>query len=365
MGTIRAFRMDDIAQVAALWARVFRGGGAPSPPLCDYFERVFFGHPWPDEELPSLVYADAGGRAVGFIGVIPRPMMFEGRLVRAAVSTQLMIDPDCRSPLAAVELLRTLFAGPQDLCYSDGANDRSARVWQGAGGRISSLYCMEWTRALRPLRMASHRLEARRAVRPLLRAAAPILRALDVGAARSPLGPYRLPGGPVCGADATAAEILALLSDPPGRPLLKPTYDAASLQWVLQMAAERKATGRLRHAVVTDAGGRAAGWYVYYANPAGVSHVLQLGGTDRGIDRVLDQLFRDAYRHGSLAVSGQMEPRFIRQLSDHHCKFSCPSLGVLVHTRNERLLHAIDGGSALLSRLEGEWWLKFSSDAFG
>jgi hypothetical protein len=31
----------------------------------------------------------------------------------------------------------------------------------------------------------------------------------------------------------------------------------------------------------------------------------------------------------------------------------------LIHSRNEKLLNAIYHGDAFLSRLEGEWWMRF------
>src|SRR5438046_196924 len=43
-----------------------------------YFERIFFQNPWVDADLPSLVYEDETGRVGGFVGVVPRRMLFLG-----------------------------------------------------------------------------------------------------------------------------------------------------------------------------------------------------------------------------------------------------------------------------------------------
>ena len=133
LGHIRALAEDDIPQIADLYERVFSGGEASaSAALRSYLSEILWRHPWRDEELPSLVYEDDAGRVVGCLGVMPRPMSMNGRPVRAAVSHTLMVEPERRSTLAAVELLKTFFAGPQDLSMCEG-NTTSHRIWRVLG----------------------------------------------------------------------------------------------------------------------------------------------------------------------------------------------------------------------------------------
>ena len=100
-------------------------------------------------QLPSWV-ATEGARAVGFIGVMPRPMRLRGRALQAAVVTQLMVEPEKRFGMVAAQLLRKALAGPQTLTISDGANESSRRMWEALGGLTSTLYSLQWRRLLRP-----------------------------------------------------------------------------------------------------------------------------------------------------------------------------------------------------------------------
>src|SRR4051812_5223476 len=155
MAEIHPLGERDIPEVVDLFARVHpREGWASQGACAAYFRELFFGNPWVDAALPYRVARD-GGRIVGFVGVVPRPMLHRGRPLRAAVLTQLMIDPgDKRHRLAAAQLLRAALAGPQDLTLSDGANEASRRMWEACGGSALTLYGLQWRRLLRPARCA-------------------------------------------------------------------------------------------------------------------------------------------------------------------------------------------------------------------
>src|SRR5579862_6063959 len=100
MGHVRPFIEEDIPQVADLHRRVFRTGDSSSSHLQEsyrsYFEQIFLHNPWCDSTMPSLVYEETNGDIVGFLGVQPRRMSMNGRPVRAAVSSQFIVDPACR-----------------------------------------------------------------------------------------------------------------------------------------------------------------------------------------------------------------------------------------------------------------------------
>ena len=49
---------------------------------------------------------------------------------------------------------------------------------------------------------------------------------------------------------------------------------------------------------------------------------------------------------------------FALELSSSHCGFTWPG-GVLVQSRNKDILDVIHRGNAFLTRLEGEWWMRF------
>jgi hypothetical protein len=222
------------------------------------------------------------------------------------------------------------------------------------------LYNLHWTRPLRPARFALSLLEERRALPPLLTLLARPLGALaDALAAR--LHPNRLnrKEGDLTEDALDAAAMLAHLPEVADGNALQPEYDARSLAWLLEQTARKARHGKLRARAVLEGGRRLIGWYLYYVLAGGVSEVVQIAASNGSYDRVLQRLLADAWRHGATAVRGRLDPRHVQELSDRHCWFRREGTWTLVHSRHADLAAAIHQGSAFLSRLEGEWWLRF------
>jgi hypothetical protein len=354
---IRAFTPDDIPQVVDLHKRVFPNNSLSSNELGAYFLQLFFENPWYDADLPSLVYQEEGRTICGFYGVIPRRTRMNGRPIRVAVSSQFMVDPSARNRLAAVELQSAFFAGPQDLSFTDGANDASRKIWEGLGGFTAFPYSIHWTRLLRPTRYFLERWKerglstfAQLAIRP----ASVVADFLAISRSRSPF--YQVQQSPE--EDFTWDTLLEQLPKFTATKSLCPNYDERSLRWLLEQANEKKYHGRLCKSLVRNVGGQIVGWYMYYLNPNGVSQVLQIVATKNSIRRVLDQLFFHAWRLGSSAVSGRMDPEFITDFSEERCLFNFSGPWMLAHSKRADLVEAIQRGEAFLTRLEGEWWMR-------
>ena len=354
--SIRPFAEPDLRAVTALHRRLYPENAFPEADLRSYFQRIFFENPWYDPEFPSLVSEDSSGNVTGFLGVMQRCMVFQGRPIRVAVSAQLLVDPASRSSLAGVQLLQKYFQGPQDLFITDGANETARSLWEGLGGKTALLYSMDWTRPLRPSRFVTFLLRKRLPLGAL--AATPASALLDMFATRISGSHFRLQ--PQNFAESlTVATLLENFSAFAGRLSLVPDYDHASLSWLIEEAARKKSQGSFRKVLVRNEKGVAQGWYLYYVCPGGISQVLQLNAKKHTVEAVLRHLFYHAWKEGSLAVRGRLVPRFLDELSAHQCMIQRGSSWTLVHSRNAELLQAIDRGDAFLSRLEAEWWMRF------
>jgi len=356
---LRPLRGEDLPDVVALRQQVFRFSERDSPDrLAHYLEQIFFRHPWADEELTSLVYEDERGRVAGFLGIIPRPLRFQGEPVRAAVATQLMVAPERRG-LVGRRLMRTFLTGPQDLSLSDTANEVGRRLWESLGGSVSLIHSLAWTRTLRPCRHLAARFARGPVLRAGLFAARPLCAAADALAARLP-GSFTqdVPPGAIEALDADT--MAARLPQLAGSSALRPEYEDGSLTWLLAQAAEKRQFGELQGALVRDAAGEVAGWFLYYCHTGGgLGEVLQLAARRSTQALVLRHLWRDAWRRGLTAIAGRVEPAFVDELAAHGSRFGRDGPWMLIHSPRVELLQAITGGDAFLSRLEGEWWLSF------
>lgn len=354
MAGVRPFAPGDIPAVAQLFSRVYPHARWASQADCEaYFQQMFFASPWADPRLPCWM-ATEGSRAIGFIGVMPRPMRHRGQPIQAAVVTQLMVEQDKRQSVAAAQLLRKALAGPQALTISDGANETSRKMWEALGGLTSTLYSLQWRRLLRPAQSTLKRASSTHGRAAALLATPVAVLADACNAYYRDLGrPSGLIEEPL-----DAGGMLEGLRRAATRVALSPEYDFASLDWLLAQVRAKRRHGELQARRLRHPGGAIAGWFLYYLN-GGTSKVVQLHAHEDAERAVLDHLFNHAWRRGAAAIEGRMEPRLARMLGQRHCLFHTTSAYTLLHARDAGLLGSFARGDAFFSRLEGEWWLRF------
>ena len=360
MATIRPFEAKDAADVAALFKAVFpRNCWSSTPELAAYLRQMLCDHPWRDDDIPSWVACEDGA-AVGFLAVMPRPMMHGKRPVRAAVGCQYLVHPRQRRSLIAVQLLKRFFEGPQDLSLADGANHLSARMWEPLGGTVSPVHSMAWIRTLRPaqsvLRLAQLKSSWPGAVGAMGRPLAALVDACAMRTSHFRFKPQLVEE------ELDSRSFHAALTEHTARFALRPLYDLPSLEWLLEQVAEKKRHGRLQARLLRDPNGKQAGWFLYYLEEGGVSRVIQLAARQDRVRPTLEHLFQHASDRGAVALEGRMDPRFAEELGRMQCFFrNCGEL-TLIHSRDPALLAPVLAGNAFLTRLEGEWWLRFHGE---
>jgi len=361
---VKPFTEEDIPQVADMFQRLLLSEGPslrslPTTKLPEYFEQTFFHHPWYDEASPSLVYQESNGKIIGFLGVVTRPMLLRGRPIRMAISFHLMVEPQSRSSMAGVQLLKALFSGPQDLSLTDGAGQVGRKVWEGVGGATALLYSQCWTRILRPTQYIVNLLARGKTLSPIARVLSPLCHPADAAAAW--MLPRYFSNAPAhySEEELDVETLLECLPQFSKGAALQPVYDDHSLRWLLAQAGRMKHFGDFKQVLVRDSRREVAGWFMYYLKPGGASTVYQFMARKDAINETLDCLFNHARRRGAASITGRLYPRYMQELWDKRCYFHRGCSWVLVHSNNDDLLNVIHRGDAFLTRLEGEASLLF------
>jgi hypothetical protein len=353
MTTIRPFTEDDLPQVTSIYEREIRLGAGPPPPgLADYFRRTFLEHPWVDPEIPSLVVESEPGRVAGFLGSHVRRFMLDDRPIRLACSGQLVTHPDARHQAAGAFLVRQYLDGPQDLTITDGANEPARLLWEKLGGETLHLRSIDWIRVFKPLSVGVEYATRNRGA-ALAHALRPVL-----GARRPRVDE---PAGTT--EELTPEGLVAALEDVAPMFRLHPAYDAAFVSWLFRELEAVQSRGRVLRSLVRSDDGRALGWYVAYVRKGEVGDVVQVGATERTVDVVLDHLFREAVANGASAVRGRLEA-WLQPALAVRARFLRYTGNALAHAREEEILRVIRSRRALLTRLDGEWWMGHHLEPF-
>ena len=361
MSRIRPVSAEDLPQVASLFESVMRSGGRTPPPrLAAYFERTLLDQPWADPEIPSLVYEGDDGRILGFLGAHVRRLRFNGRPIRMACPGQLVSDPGRRHHAAGTLLMRKFLSGAQDLTVAEGTTT-VRRMFESLGGVALQSPSVNWTRPLSPARALGEELLARSRRRRLRATARPVFAAADVGATRL-LSALRIPEPPTNGEPLTPEALIENLPLIHEGTRVIPEYSGAFLRWLFAEMAFVRTRGTLVGRLVRDQD-RVLGWYVTYMPRGGVGQVMQIAAADRDLGAVIDHLFHDAWRSGTIALEGRLEPTLFEPLSDRRCLLRYGSR-VLAHCREPELLEAVTVGQAFLTRMDGEWWMGHQREPF-
>ena len=361
MAEIRAMTAEDLSEVTSLLDTYLPDWGGDR----ELLRATMLEHPWADPELSSLVAVDEQGAIVGFIGAQARRLVFDGRPLRGLCCSHLVVVPDRRGSAAGALLLGRLLAGPQDLTWSDSAIPIVTRMWRTFGGELDHARACDWMLVLRPAGwigswagLVTGRRRIDRDLIPVGSFPFSALARLRPGGGEViwEEGEIRRASGPVAGVtgeDATGEQIVEELPAISARTRFRVDYDADHLDH--QLGQIRARSGELACRLVR-LNGKPIGWYAYLPRRAGASRVLCLLGTERQIDLVLGELIEHARAGGSRVLAGRLEPHLDAPLRRRLAAIGLVRDSVL-HAADPELRAALATGSALLTQLDGEWFL--------
>ena len=351
MENIRAFQDADLPAVQALMEARLPGWTWGE----SFLAETVIDHPWADPEVPSLVALGEQGEIVGFVGAQVRRMRLDGRTLRGVCCSHLVVVADRRAGVAGMFLLRQLFSGPQEVSWTDTATDDVVRMWRALGGHLDYSRSLDWMLVLRPLGWARALGTAVARDRDRAGGLLPV-GALPVQVAR----PWRVrrglppvPSG-VGGERATAATIVEHLPALTRNLRLRLDYDQAHLEAVF--AQVESALGPVVSRLVRRRG-NPIGWYAYVRQRHGMSRVLHLCALEAETDAVVAELVEHATASRTTVLTGRTEPQLYRSLRRRRAVLAFARQPV-VHTRDPEIRDLLMTRSALLTQLDGEWFVE-------
>lgn len=355
---VRPLETSDIPALVRLHKKVYgERSRALSKSSGEELATILLRHPWNRQDMPSLVYEDFNGDVIGYLGVLPRPMLFNGRQITAAVIHSFMVYPERRTTMAALHLIKHFFSLNHDFVVAN-ANNISRRILENAGAITAIPWQLNWTRSLKPGQHLRNILRNRGVEKTIVWSFTPAFSLADLVIPRILKSTFRLAECKEIGEILTPSKACALIGKFTAGLALVPCYDEPSFQWLIDVLTRNARYGELHRTLVRGAGGEILGWYLYYLRPNRMVDVVHLMANLKSVDEVLNHLFLDSKRRGAIAVTGRVDPRFMRNLSEQHCIFHCINDSTLmVHSRNPEILRAIESGKAFLGRLESEWWI--------
>jgi hypothetical protein len=363
MPGVRPFMKSDAPMVADLISKVLHERKGPTPPsLPGHLEELFLENPWVEEDIPSYVYEDSQTKLVGFFGILPRRMTLQGKRVRLAFGSNFVVDPESRSSMAAIQLIRAFMKGAQDISITDSANESSRQMLRSLGFKISPIYSLVWARPLQPLRyglLGAARLNKKSSLSRLGALVSPFAGLLDSVATKVAASPFHHAPLTTTEEKASSEAIVAALGTIPGKNWLLPEYSADSLSWILQFIEKRNAYGPLIKKIIRNQDGKLIGWYLFGTPDGKIGEVLQIGSEAASAKLVLNHLFHDAYKEGLVGLHGRMEPQFMEEMSRSASFFLRQGSWTLLNTKSPEFAEPFLTGNTFFSRLEGEGVMRF------
>ncbi len=368
MSKVRTFEAADLDDVANLFQRLLRKTSQPANhDLRSYFRQIFLDNARPEPAFRSRVHLRDDGSVSGFIGVLPVSMQFKDRQILALDCGSFVSDDRDVDPFAGARLLRDVLSGPQDLSFTETANDISTEMWKSMRATVLGSYSLGWLRILRPasfaIEAATNHMRALKVMRPFGQAFDGVLsRALGPS---SWLGYERTPGKadafltePI--SDSDFAELLPGLLT---QYAIRPVWSNGQLEAMLQHATRKRNYGERHQRAVKNRGGKIIGLYLFYGNKGDIGRTVQVV-SEPGLESiVIDCLLRDASALGLVAIRGASQPSIIQAMIGKKCAF-VPSAATIVHTHDRELLEALKSGQAFINGLVGEGWTRFIGDRF-
>ncbi len=333
--TIRNFESPDIEALQELYRVCFNEPSPPKPHFLNAYDADLVTH-----DAPASLVCERDNKIIGFLGVTYTAFRYRDKQLLGAVTSKFMVHPNDQHSMAAVKMLKQVFAGPQDFTFSDLVNGSARQVWTAMGAKVSWLNSMNWRYQRR--RWSSIASAARKLLKPSS-GHGRNHRAGDIGAAAA-----------LTSVAAELDDLLPTINRFPQSHTIQPHHTDTGLRRSLALLAHNHENGQIRFSTTIDVQKSPLGWFAYHTNWHNQALVLGMGA-ERGHHRaVFESLLANASR-GGRAVTGWLQPGLLDVISEMG-KVTLRPRGywTMVHSRNAGIVDEFVKGEASVGPLDGE-----------
>ncbi|TIX62733.1 MAG: hypothetical protein E5V25_21705, partial [Mesorhizobium sp.] len=259
--------------------------------------------------------------------------------------------------------------GPQDISFSETANDISARLWTRLRGVVLPQYSLDWVRVMRPssfvLSLSASRMKLARMLNPFAHA-------LDrFYCRRMKSSERRWSGVAADGAghgvfrtsEIDSGTFAKLVEPLTAQFVLRPEWAEGQLDHILADAAQKPDMGELVFVSVTSPVGTNVGAFAYHARKNEIGRVLQILALPGQAGAVIDCLIDHAAVRGVSGLRGRIQPALLEAMLGRRIAFLTVA-STVVHSRDPELLDAMKNSQAFLNGLAGEQWSRLIGGRF-
>ena len=357
-GKLEPYRPADAEDVARLHRHIYHGtADAPPARLVSYYRRIFFENPWYDETLPSMIFRTPDGTVCGFMGLIPRPWLFDAWAIKSVVGHRLMVpDSVPNAPLVAARLVRACLKAPHAFLINDASSDAGKRAVLAMGGVSVPQYSLRWVFPLKPLGYWREKAAQRPKLRALAVAGRPFAALADTVAARRTR--VAACDHSVTHTALSTADLFASIELATRTMRLRPQHTLESLEWILaEMRADPWRPSLDGFSIRRD--GRLIASCLFHTCPRGGIELDVIAGESPAADRqLLIGAIDVARKKGATHLFGRFEPRLAEPIWDLGCRLTpTPDCWTVAYARDAEITQQLEAGRVFLSNLDAELWL--------
>jgi hypothetical protein len=324
--------------------------------------RILVEHPDSADRTASLVFERSDGDIGGLLGLVPIPMLFDGRPISTAALSTWMVEDRARDPEAGALLLRAHLKRGLDAAIADTVNRISLDFQMQLNMKFAVANSLQW---VRPLSYAGY--AAATAAR---RAGLHGVDRLTSAAARSESWALRMFGrngeepqgceSRACTREEFASAWIELI----GNRRLRPDWSAGRVDWLLQQADRRPSLGPLHYRLMFDYRNDLSGCAAYHIGPGRRGVALSVVARSSHEEDVLRAMFADAREKGCVVVCGPADPQLMEGFARIPGVFHRHTCSTLVKTGNPDLAQAMLAGEGVLGGLVGDAWTPLATENY-